>query len=89
MAIKKTATGKVDKRTKEYKAMCANLAKARKVQGHKSTSSSSSSTGTRKTTAAGKVDKRTKEYKTMCANLAKARKKKNSLGNRLKRLFSF
>lgn len=40
-----------------------------------------------KKTASGKVDKRTKEYKTMCANLAKARKKKNSLANRLKRLF--
>lgn len=38
-------------------------------------------------TTAGKVDKRTKEYKQMCANLAKARKKKNSLANRLKRLF--
>ena len=85
MAVKKTASGKVDKRTKEYKTMCANLAKARKVQQRKSTSSAS--TGTRKTTAAGKVDKRTKAYKTMCANLAKARKKKNSLANRLKRLF--
>ena len=40
-----------------------------------------------KKTASGKVDKRTKEYKTMCANLAKARNKKNSLANRLKRLF--
>ena len=40
-----------------------------------------------KKTASGKVDKRTKENKTMFANLAKARKKKNSLANRLKRLF--
>ena len=40
-----------------------------------------------KKTASGRVDKRTKEYKTMCANLAKARRKKNSLSNRLKRLF--
>ncbi len=87
MAIKKTASGKVDKRTKEYKQMCANLAKGRKVQQKKAAKSSSSSTGTRKTTAAGKVDKRTKEYKTMCANLAKARKQKNSFANRLKRLF--
>lgn len=40
-----------------------------------------------KKTKDGKVDKRTKEYKEMCANLAKARKKKNSLTNRIKRLF--
>lgn len=83
MAIKKTASGKVDKRTKEYKEMCANLAKARRVQQRGSATAS----GKRKTTASGKVDKRTKEYKTMCANLAKARKKKNSFANRLKRLF--
>lgn len=86
MAIKKTASGKVDKRTKEYKAMCANLVKARKVQ---SRAAKAAAPAKRKTTASGKVDKRTKEYKTMCANLAKARKKKNSLGNRLKRLFKF
>ncbi len=30
MALKKTQSGKVDKRTKEYKQMCANLKKARK-----------------------------------------------------------
>ena len=29
MALKKTQSGKVDKRTKEYKQMKANLAKAR------------------------------------------------------------
>lgn len=28
MALKRTSSGKVDKRTKEYKEMCANLAKA-------------------------------------------------------------
>ncbi len=32
MAIQKTKSGKVDKRTKEYKEMCANLAKARKAK---------------------------------------------------------
>lgn len=32
MALKKTQSGKVDKRTKEYKQMCENLAKARKKQ---------------------------------------------------------
>lgn len=40
-----------------------------------------------KRTQNGKVDKRTKEYKEMCANLAKARREKNSLKNRIKRLF--
>ena len=30
MAVKRTSSGKVDKRTKEYKEMCANLAKARR-----------------------------------------------------------
>lgn len=30
MALQKTQSGRVDKRTKEYKQMCANLAKARK-----------------------------------------------------------
>ncbi len=40
-----------------------------------------------KKTQSGKMDKRTKEYKERVANLAKARKKKNSLANRIKRLF--
>lgn len=35
MALKKTASGKVDKRTKEYKAMKANMAKARKAKERK------------------------------------------------------
>lgn len=30
MALQKTQSGRVDKRTKEYKKMCANLAKARR-----------------------------------------------------------
>ncbi len=30
MVVKKTKSGKVDKRTKAYKKMCANLAKARR-----------------------------------------------------------
>lgn len=30
MALQKTQSGKVDKRTKEYKEMCKNLAKARR-----------------------------------------------------------
>ncbi len=85
MAIKKTAAGKVDKRTKEYAQMCANLKKARKKQA----AAKKAGSGTRKITrtASGKMDKRTKAYKDKCANLVKARKKKNSLGNRLKRFF--
>ena len=81
MALKRTSSGKVDKRTKEYKEMCANLAKARRKTAKKSSSTSSN-----KRTASGKVDKRTKEYKEMCANLAKARRKKKSLSNRIKKL---
>ena len=38
-------------------------------------------------TKSGKVDKRTKEGKAICARMAKARRAKNSLKNRLKRLF--
>ena len=36
----------------------------------------------------GTVDKRTKEDKAICERMAKARKEKNSLKNRIKRLFS-
>ena len=38
-------------------------------------------------TKSGKVDKRTKEGKAICARMAKARRAKNSLKNRLKRLW--
>lgn len=40
-----------------------------------------------KKTKEGKVDKRTKEGKEIAARMAKARKAKNSLTNRIKRLF--
>lgn len=40
-----------------------------------------------KRTASGKIDKRTKEGKEICARMEKARKEKNSLKNRIKRLF--
>lgn len=33
MAIKRTADGTIDKRTKEGKAMCERMAKARKAKG--------------------------------------------------------
>ena len=35
MALKKTASGKVDKRTKEYKVMKENMAKARRAKEKK------------------------------------------------------
>lgn len=35
MALKKTASGKVDKRTKEYKVLKANMAKARREKKRK------------------------------------------------------
>ena len=44
-------------------------------------------TTTLRKTKSGKIDKRTKEGKAVCARMAKARKAKNSLKNRLKRLF--
>ena len=40
-----------------------------------------------KKTKDGTVDKRTKEGKAIAARMAKARKEKNSLENRIKRLF--
>lgn len=40
-----------------------------------------------KKTKEGKVDKRTKEGKEIAARMAKARAEKNSLKNRIKRLF--
>ena len=83
MAIKFTTTGKLDKRTKEYKVLTARLARARATRAK---SSVPAKPRLRKT-AAGKVDKRTKEYKAMAARMAKARRAKNSFANRLKRLF--
>ena len=38
-------------------------------------------------TKSGKIDKRTKAGKAICERMAKARKSKNSLKNRIKRLF--
>ena len=38
MALKRTSSGKVDKRTKEYKEMCANLAKPRRKKNSLSNS---------------------------------------------------
>ena len=44
-------------------------------------------TSTLRKTKSGRVDKRTKEGKAICARMAKARRAKNSLRNRLKRLW--
>lgn len=84
MAVKKTADGKVDKRTKEGKAIAERMAKARAARAK---ASSAPKKSTLKRTQDGKVDKRTKEGKAIAERMAKARKAKNSLANRLKRLF--
>ena len=84
MAVKKNADGTVDKRTKEGKAIAARMAKARAERAKSSTTTKKS---TLKKTQSGKVDKRTKEGKAIAERMAKARKAKNSLANRLKRLF--
>ncbi len=86
MAVKKTAEGKMDKRTKEYKELKDRLANARAAKAKASTPKKQ--TSTLKKTASGKVDKRTKEGKAIAARMANARKAKGSLANRLKRLFS-
>ena len=84
MAVKTTAAGKMDKRTKEYKELKDRLAKARAA---KSKPPAKKAQSTLKKTKSGKVDKRTKEGKAICERMAKARKAQNSLVNRLKRLF--
>lgn len=84
MAIKRTADGTIDKRTKEGKAICERMAKARHAAAKLKKKTTSTSV---KRTADGTVDKRTKEGKAMCERMAKARKAKGSLKNRLKRLF--
>lgn len=85
MAVQRTASGKVDKRTKEGKAIAARMAKARAARAASKTSGKT--TSTLKRTKSGKVDKRTKEGKAVCARMAKARRAQGSLLNRLKRLF--
>ena len=84
MAVKITASGKVDKRTREGKAICAPMSKARAARRKAKTSGRT--TSSLKRTLSGRVDKRTKEGKEICARMAKARRAKNSLSNRIKRL---
>ena len=83
MAVQKTASGKVDKRTKEGKAIAERMAKARAARAKAAPAAPKL-----KRTASGKDDKRTKEGKAMAARMAKARAAKGSLKNRLKRLFN-
>ena len=71
MAIKRTADGTIDKRTKEGKAICARMAKARRAAAKLKKKTTATSV---KRTADGTVDKRTKEGKAICARMAKARR---------------
>ena len=89
MAIQRTQSGKVDKRTKEYKEMCANLAKARKAAAKKSApKATKKSSGGLKRTSDGTVDLRTKEGKAIAARMEKARKaKRGGLMKCISRLF--
>lgn len=90
--LKKTADGKVDKRTKEYKELVerakqARLAKARANQTKPATKTTTNQTGTTKSSnkpapasvkrrADGKVDLRAKEGKAIAERMAKARARK-------------
>ena len=66
MTVKKTASGKVDKRTKEGKEIAARMAKARAAAAKKAAKKV-------KRNADGTVDKRTKAGKAIAARMAKAR----------------
>lgn len=88
MAIQRTASGKVDKRTKEYKEMVARAKKARAAQKKaKSRPTIKKSTSAAKRRADGRLDQRTKAGREAAARMAKARKAQKSLKNRIKRLF--
>lgn len=87
MALQKTASGKVDKRTKEYKELVARARKARAAQkkaNKKPTIKKSAKVDRRQD---GHLDQRTKAGKEAAARMAAARKAKGSLKNKLKRLF--
>ena len=83
MALQKTASGKVDKRTKEYKQLVERARKAREAQ-KKNVIKKTSKVARRKD---GHLDQRTKAGKEAAARMAAARKAKGSLKNRIKRLF--
>ncbi len=69
MALKKTASGKVDKRTLGYKQLCANARKARLAR-KRSVLKKSGKTARRQD---GHLDQRTKAGKAAAARMAKAR----------------
>lgn len=84
--LKKTASGKVDKRTKEYKEMVERAKKARlaKARASKSTnaktatkSTTTKSKSTIKRRSDGKIDLRTKEGKEIAERMKKARSAKS------------
>lgn len=87
MALQKTASGKVDKRTKEYKELVERARKAHAAQkkaNKKPTIKKSAKAGRRQD---GHLDQRTKAGKEAAARMAAARKAKGSLKNKLKQLF--
>ncbi|MCQ2198719.1 MAG: hypothetical protein MJZ19_03250 [Paludibacteraceae bacterium] len=81
MAIPRTASGKMDKRSKEYKEFKERVSKPAAKPVVKKSSGA-------KRTADGTLDKRTKEGKAAAERMAKARAAKGSFTNKLKRLFS-
>ena len=79
MALKKTASGKVDKRTTEYKdlverAKKARLAAKKQKEKEKEKAGKKSATSGLKRKANGKIDLRTKEGKEVAKRMEKARK---------------
>ena len=78
--LKKTASGKIDKRTKEYKDLVERAKKARlarakaaKAAATKTTSSKTTAKSSIKRRSDGKLDLRTKEGKAATERMAKAR----------------
>ena len=79
MALKKTASGKVDKRTAEYKEMVerakkARLAAKKQKEKEKEKAGKKSATSGLKRKANGKIDLRTKEGKEVAKRMEKVRK---------------
>ncbi|MFC0819463.1 hypothetical protein [Moraxella marmotae] len=84
--LRKTANGKVDKRTKEYKELVERAKKARqaKARAAKATTAKTTKNTAKKPTTSsikrrsdGKVDLRTKEGKAVAERMARARAAKD------------
>lgn len=84
MAIPRTASGKMDKRSKEYKAFKEKVSKSTKESAKPTVKKSTGA----KRTADGTLDKRTKEGKAAAERMAKARAAKGGFMSKLKNLFS-